>query len=277
MPDTSAPTDPNALLFPAFLYGDNATCRRLWRAEAKKWGTRFEAHGDFPEPKLIPVQPGSVIWTNDGAAEMLMLGDHERRKKPHWHFYHLKLLDAEASPGGPARALFDAAYEDFVRRYPWGALALIIDRRTNTTVDLVARRLEAVLSFWEQLDTLRYIDLHLKKLDLAALITFYTHEFVLAWADAPIGRPVKEVLRETMERMRNASEDEIQKRMMRRLHEVIDTDPNLKHREWLKSSGVLEADLASTRETNPDLCEYMKTGEYVSHYLAKLDKKYPGS
>ena len=55
MSDATAPTDPNALLFPAFVYGEPGECRRKMKAEAKRWAKRYAQHGDFPEPKLIDV------------------------------------------------------------------------------------------------------------------------------------------------------------------------------------------------------------------------------
>lgn len=53
---------PEPLLFPEFLYGEQAPTRRKMKAEAKKWGRRFAKGLDFPEPKLIPVPPGSVVF-----------------------------------------------------------------------------------------------------------------------------------------------------------------------------------------------------------------------
>jgi hypothetical protein len=276
MSDPTPSTDPNALLFPAFLHGDHATCRRKWKAEAKKWGKRYQERSDFLEPKLIPVQPGSVIWTNDAAADMLMLGAHERRSNPNWHFYYLRFLEPEASPGGSTRALFYQDYEAFLCRYPWGALSLTIYYPMHTSISLVSQRLEAVLSFWEQLDTVRYFDLSLKEVELAALLYFWNVDIMLTWVDAPVGRPIRHVLRDTMERMRNASEDEIHARMMRRLYQLIDTDPELKHREWLKTPGLIEAELAHTQKTNPDWYEDLTTGRSTSGLLTVLERKYPG-
>ncbi len=278
MSDSTPATDLNTLLFPAFLYGDHATCRRRWKAEGKKWGKRYLERGDFVEPKLIPVQPGSVIWTDDGAAQMLMLGSHERRKDPNWHFYLLDYVASEASPGDCTNDSFYLAYDAFACRYPWGALSLIIHRRLNLSIACVSQQLEAVLSFWEQLDSVRYIDRYLKEVDLVELLTFYTYDIMLTWADAPVGRSARQVLRETMERMRNASEDEIHARLMGRLHHVADTDPNLKHREWLKSPGLIETELAHIQATNSEWYENLRTGINGVHsgLLSRLEEKYPG-
>lgn len=50
------------ILFPAFIYGEKAPCRRKMKAEAKKWAKAFEAGREFPEPKLVPLAPGSVVF-----------------------------------------------------------------------------------------------------------------------------------------------------------------------------------------------------------------------
>ncbi|MBK9266055.1 MAG: hypothetical protein IPM54_40505 [Polyangiaceae bacterium] len=272
MPDTTAPTDPSALLFPAFLYGPHATCRRKMKAEAKKWAKRFEERGDFPEPKLIPVPPGSVMICSGVEADMIAFG--EDTYDPHWFFYLVDflLMEASASSSLP-REVFRPNCEAFACRYPWGALAIAITP-WETTIARMSQRLEAVLSFWEQLDTLRY--LRIRQYTLTSLMHYYYEGTIRMWVDTPAGS-VKDVLRAAMERMRNASEDEIHARMMRRLHEVADSDPELKHREWLKSPGLLEAELT---RTNADPACYNElstgiTGSY-SDILRDLDAQYPG-
>jgi len=275
MSDTPAPTDPNALLFPAFVYGDHATCRRKMKAEIKRWIKRYEECGDFPEPKLIPVPPGSLMIASSGAGSMLTYG--ASKDNPRWYFYLIDELRMELRwPSRPPREIFQPQFETFARRYPWGALSVAINTGGITSIDIVTQRLEGVLSFWEKLDTLRYLDLHFRELSLANLMVVFYEGTIRMWVDDPRGS-VQDVLPAVVERMRNASEDEIQMRMMRRLHEVADTDPVLKQREWLKSSGVIEEDLARMKEMNPDWYEDMKTGRWYSEYLVKLEKKYPGA
>ncbi len=304
MSDTSAPTDPNALLFAAFVYGDHSVCRRKMKAEAIKWAKRYEQRGDFPEPKMISVPLGSVMYCDRSSFEMLAMGFQfhvesattliTQRFVPttleigppmkghdaQWYFYLVDDLASETSMSltipFEEKPRFRIAYEASVCRYPWGALSFVINPPMNMpeTIDVVARRLEAVLSFWEKLDRLQYIDRYLKKITLSELMFFYYEGTIRMWGDASVGS-VKDALRAVAEQMRTATEDEIHTRMMRRLHEVIDTDPNLKHREWLKSSSVLEADLARMKETNLDWYEDMKTGRDFVHYLLELDKKYP--
>jgi hypothetical protein len=272
MSDATPPTDPNALLFPVFVYGEHATCRRKMKAEAKRWAKRYEERGDFPEPKLIPVPPGSVMILEGVEADMIAFGAGSR--KLCWFFYLVDWLRMHANPGSPAvRAIFQPKFEAFACRYPWGALSVAISP-WDSSIHLVTQRLEAVLSFWEKLDTLRY--LRLRQYTLTELMLFFYEATIRMWVDAPTGT-VRDMLRATIERMRNASEDEIAARMMRQFYQVADTDPKLTHREWLKSPGVIEAELVRIKQTWPAMIENLKTDSMgaQSGFLSELEKKYP--
>jgi len=65
-------TMPEPLLFPEFLYGELSPTQRKMKAEAQKWGKRYAKSGDFPEPKLIPVPPGSVVLWQEYAVQFMM-------------------------------------------------------------------------------------------------------------------------------------------------------------------------------------------------------------
>ncbi|HRI62824.1 MAG TPA: hypothetical protein PK156_01255 [Polyangium sp.] len=270
MSDTLAPTDPNALLFPAFVYGDHAVCRRKMRAEAKKWAKRVDDGKDFPEPKLIPVPPGSLMICAQVEADIIAFGAGAHN--PRWFFYLVDYLRVETlGKSSLSRAVFQPQFEAFACRYPWGALSVAMSGGI-ASVDRVARRLEAVLSFWEQLDTLRYR--RIRQMTLADLMFVFYEGTIRMWVDAPAGS-VKDALRVVSAQMRTASEDEIHTRMIRHLHEVADTDPNLKHREWLQSPGLIEAEVLRTKETNPERYQSLSTALEVPQYLRKLEEKYP--
>lgn len=270
MSDSTAATDPKPLLFPAFVYGEHAVCRRKMKAEAKKWAKRCDEGKDFPEPKMISVPPGSVMICAGVEADMIAFGGGSR--KPRWYFYLVDWLRMHASVGTAAdREVFQAKYEAFVSRYPWGALSLAIEAQL-WSIPIIIRRLETVLSFWEELQTLRY--LRLRKYTLDELILYWYEGPLRMWVDAPRGS-VPDILRAAIEQMRCASEDEIHTRMMRHMHYVIDTDPKLKQREWLKSPGMLEAKLALMEKENPDWYDAMKTGQGFPDYLAELERKHP--
>lgn len=271
MSASAAPTDPSALLFPAFVYGDHAVCRRKVRAEAKRWAKRYVERSEFPEPKLIPVPPGTVMICAQVEADIIAFGAGAHH--PGWFFYLVDYLRMETlANGGHSRDIFTPLFEAFACRYPWGALSIAIEQ-WNISIPLVTQQFEAVLSFWEQLDTLRYR--RYQMYTLADLLLLFHEETIRLWVDAPTGS-VKDALRAAMKQMRKASDDEIEMRMMRRLHEIADTDPQLIHREWLKSSGVLEADVANIRATDPDRYAHLQMGHSFPSYLAKLEKKHHG-
>jgi len=273
MSDSTPSTDPNALLFPAFVYGEHATCRRKMKAEAKKWAKRYEERGDFPEPKQIPVPPGSMMICDNIEASMIAFGASS--SNPYWFFYLVDWLRMHANPGPAVRTVFQAKFEAFACRYPWGALS-VATSPWDSTIHLVAQRLEAVLSFWEKLDTLRYR--RIRQYTLTDLMHCCYESTIRMWVDAPTGT-VQDMLRASIEQMRKASEDEIHARMMRRLHQVADTDPDLKHPEWLKSPGVIEAELVRIKQTWPALIENLKTDSMGAHagFLSELEKKYPNA
>jgi hypothetical protein len=60
--------------------------------------------------------------------------------------------------------------------------------------------------------------------------------------DRPTG-DVRADLRRAMEQMRQASADEIYTRLVKRLRQCVDTENSVKHRDWLKSPGVIEMGL----------------------------------
>jgi hypothetical protein len=269
---TSKVSSQSSLFFPAFVYGEYAICRRQMKAEVKRWIKQYEKHGDYPEPKLVPVPPNTLIIVSDGAASMLTYG--ASKKNPRWYFCLIDELRLLVNAGTPqARVDFHAKFEALACQHSWGALSAVISP-WDFSIALVTQRFEAVLSFWEPLDTLRYLDIHFRKLSLSELMLSLYEGTIRMWVDAPRG-PVPEILRAAIQQMRKASEDEAYERIMRRLHEIIDTDPKLQRREWLRSPGFLEAKLAHMRENNPDWYGYMETGIGFPEWLAERERKYP--
>ncbi len=141
-PNTTTVREP--LLFPEFLCGEQAPTRRKMKAEAKKWGRRFAKGLEFPEPKLIPVPPGSIVFDAQPAVEFMKWGvstenDPEWEKVcalrgrlvPRWHLHHLAHFWSEiptVDESREGRDMMFNAYEKFVLRYPWGALVIAMTR-----------------------------------------------------------------------------------------------------------------------------------------------------
>lgn len=264
------------LLFPEFLYGEQAPTRRKMKAEAKKWGRRFAKGLDFPEPKLIPVPPGAVVFWAQPAVEFMKWGvstenDPEWEKVcalrgrlvRRWHLYHLTLFRTEIpKPEGDdyleIRARLRAAYEAFVCQYPWGAIAIAIERPYDNTIPVAMRRIEALLSFWEPLDTIRYVSYDLYPVPLTELMRYTYRDMLAMWVDKPSG-DLRVDFRTTITNIPKASEDEIRARVLRNARWIIETWPRWKHPQWLKSPGLLEGELERLRREDPDIYAELPT------------------
>lgn len=304
MATSSPPADPNALMFPAFMYGDHASCRRKMKAEAKKWGAFYQKHGTFPEPKLIPVPPGATIFMGDQssvalmnmgmkfdmkpqplgtAPELFVFGERPNQNTPRWYFYLAWEFRSEvmlyyfkhrmSEPPG-----LDAAYEALACRYPWGALNEAITHALYNTIPTVSRRLETLLSFWDKLDTVRYFDDVRRITTLTGLIKFHFQGHIAMWVDAPTG-DIRMNLRTAIEQMRRASDVEIRERLIKRLRALVDTERDLQHRDWLKEPGRIEAALEARLGINPNAYADLTTGRWgtLGGFLFVLEKDYPGT
>lgn len=279
---------PEPLLFPEFLYGELSPTRRKMKAESNKWGKRYAKSGDFPEPKLIPVPAGSIVFWLESAVEFMKWGvsaenDPEwgkvcalaGRHVSRWHLHHLDSfwcaipLEDESSEG--TRALLNA-YEAFVQRDPWGALTIALTRPLDNPIPVAPRRIEALLSFWEQLDTIRYVDVDLYPKSLTELLRRPYQETVVMWVDSPTG-DAKADLHTAFAIMPKASEDEIRARALRCARWFIETWPHLKHRQWLKTPGLLERELERLRMEEPDVYAKLPTRKSLIATLLRLEEQ----
>lgn len=267
---------PEPLLFPEFLYGELSPTQRKMKAETKKWGKRYAKSGDFPEPKLMPVPPGSVVIWERMALDLMKWGvstenDPEWEKVclragrhvPRWHLHHLDIFMYEIPrPDGEdhlkIRARFRETYESFVCRYPWGALVIAITRPHDNTIPVTTRRIEALLSFWEPLDTIRYVSHELYPVPLAGFVREPYRDMLAMWVDKPSG-DLRVDFRTTITNMPKASEDEIRARVLRNARWIIETWPHWKHPQWLKSPGLLEGELERLRREDPDIYAELPT------------------
>jgi hypothetical protein len=282
---------PEPLLFPEFLYGELSPTQRKMKAEANKWGRRFAKSSDFPEPKLIPILPGSIVFWLESAVEFVKWGvsaenDPEwgkvcalaGRHVSRWHLHHLISFRSEIpTPEGAdymeIRPRLWGTYENFLCRYPWGALTLAIAKPLYRTILVATRRIEALLSFWEPLDTIRYVDIRLYPVSLTDLVRYTYRDVLATWIDKP-SADLRVDLHTTITNILKASEDEIRARALRGARWVIETWPHLKHRQWLKTPGLLERELERLRLEEPDVYADLPTsGGGVLAY--KLDRVGP--
>jgi len=283
MSETTPPTDPKPLLFPAFMYGDKTTCRRKLKAEVKKWAQCYMEGREFPEPKLIPIPPGSIVftaestsnWVGEGysmnaANTVVTINTNPKATGIHiqWRAYILYTLQHEAENVAKlSRAecfRFRSVFVPFVCRYPWGAIsATAIDWLLNS-IELTVPRIAGVLRDWDALDTLKYIDSDERPISLAKFMTDSFRGTVAMWVDQPTGN-IRTDLQTAIDQMRHASADEIHARLIKRLRDYVDIDKDLKNREWLKSPGVIEAGLEAERQNGQEWYDDLTGGLAHEH------------
>jgi hypothetical protein len=255
------------LLFPEFLYGELSPTQRKMKAEAKKWGKRYAQSGAFPEPKLMPVPPGSIVFWNRSALDLMKWAGSTRfdpewekvclragRQVPRWHLHHLVHFWTDIPTVDDTRETYLAlfrAYEPFMQRYPWGALVIAISRPHDNPIPVAMRRIEALVSFWESLDTIRYVGYDLYPVSLTDFVMRDYRKIVVMWVDKPSG-DARADLRTAIANMPKASDDEIQQRILRGARWFIETWPDVKHRQWLKTPGLLEPELERLRVEEPN-------------------------
>lgn len=289
------------VLFPAFIYGEQTPCRRKMKAEAKKWAKAYIAGRGFPEPKLMPIAPGTVVFTDRGSADLVRLGytfipntnqviiDGEAAKAQalhmQWRLYLVDDLETDAIYTCQAlmakemsredAAAFHRDFNTFTCKYPWGAISAAGSISFYSDIAMTLPRIEGVLRHWDALDTLKYIGVHPHAISLTEHILFYFHSEIAMWVDQPTWN-IQTDLRTAMEQMRQASAEEIYTRLLRRLREVVDSDRDLKHRDWLRSPGVIEMGLEKERQKDQQDYDNLTSGHHskLRGFLFLLQRNY---
>jgi hypothetical protein len=300
-PTTQSTTPSPELLFPAFLYGEKTPCRRKMKAEAKKWTKAYIAGREFPEPKPMPIAPGTVVFTDEGRADLVRLGytfipntnrvfidgDAAKAQELHlqWRLYLVGALKTDAmytwqelmgqEMRGEVAFAFSRAFNAFVCKYPWGAISMAASPSFLSDIAIVVPRIEGCLRHWEVLDTLKYLGAHNHAISLAEHVLFYFNGEIAMWVDEPTG-DVRADLRSAMEQMRQASADEIYTRLVKRLRQCADTDDSVKHRDWLKSPGVIEMGLKKELNYRQQHYDNLTSGQDspLGGFLVLLERNY---
>jgi len=196
-----------------------------------------------------------------------------------WRAYLLDNLRCEAEwiPrfGRAECVAFRRVFIPFVCRSPWGAISAAALPCLVNSIEFTVPRIEAVLRHWEALDTLKYVDFDERPISLAKFMSENFHGNVAMWVDQPTG-DIRTDLATAIAEMRQASDDEIYRRLLKRLRDCVDIKTELQHREWLKSPGVIEAELEADKKANYEWYDWLTGGHHFEHgrFLSGLDRDY---
>jgi hypothetical protein len=213
-----------ALQLPSFLHGTFRSAQQKARREGLRCGEQYREQGSFPFPRqMVEVPPGEVLVAHD-----VVDFQHER---PAWRLYMVSnvmdaLLDTVDRQNSSSTR---DAYEAVFLKTAWGALYFALAQMGPVSAKRTAKRLQAVLRFWEPLQCARYL---FKKVGTAHTL----EELMVAsldWAmDAwcPLGdASVRERLAMVAERMEQATREDCIEAIFREMPRALAHAGKLKH------------------------------------------------
>jgi len=229
----------SSLQLPSFLRGTYRSARQKAKREGLRCGEQYQKDGIFLLPRqMVEVPPGEVVVAHD-----LVDFQHERAA---WRLYLVSdvmsgLLDAvEPKTTFPTRD----AYEDFCLETVWGALHFALAQMGPVSAQRTAKRLQAVLRFWEPLDSARYL---FKKLGTAQTL----EEVMVASCDwamhawCPMGEAsVRERLETAAQRMARATREDCIEAIFREMPRALAHAGKLTHRNVVADPGFQRERLA---------------------------------
>jgi hypothetical protein len=246
------------LAFPSFLHGELSAVKKNVAQAARSWGRSYTKDATFPVPRTELVAPGTVALTS--------VATDLRPIVTQWRLYFLRMLASgicEELQWRDYKAVM-AAFETFALGYPWGALDAAVEHVVPNSIPVVERRIEAVLSFWDSLDTIRYLDRTLQPVTLGDLMMTHYHPLLDAWLDARTG-DIRVDLQRAVDAMSQASPAVARDKVIDAMMDLAASDRSIQHldrfqdRNWLarevdmldpdEFSGLTGGHSADIRET----------------------------
>ena len=201
------------LQLPTFLQGSYLTVENAARAEGLRCSHQYQSHGTFTSPReLGTVSPKDVVFTHSVAD----LQHHQ----PAWRLYLVSEVVTTLCDTKSPRHI-DELYEAAFRQTAWGALSFVLSASAPESAARTARRLQAVLNFWSNLEHGRYIHRQLN--------TFLTRDELLAtacgwvldaWLPAE-GGPLHSKFERASQLMARATRDDCVEAILRQLHSLF--------------------------------------------------------
>ena len=256
------PTEqPSPLQMPSFLHGTFNSAQRKAHKEGRRCGLQYQKDGSFSPPlELVPVPPGEVVVAHD-------VVDFDRAR-PAWRLYMLSELRNGLREALDWKNTFQvsAAYEAAARETAWGALYFVFARIAPKSAEMTSLRLQAVLRFWEPLQSVRYlftspnVPINLDQLLVAAI-----NWAMDAWCPGSEAS-VHARLEMAAARMAQATKEDCIEAILRQMPRAFASATDLKHRAVLTDSAFLRERLATL---GPELFERM-SGACTGDLIAQL-------
>jgi hypothetical protein len=229
-----------SLQMPSFLHGTCSALEQKTRTEGLRCGEQYRKDGSFPLPReVLEVHPGELVVTHEVA--------DFQRERPAWRLYMVSQVMSgmyEALDWQNPFPVSDA-YEASFRETAWGALYFVTAQEAPVSAERTALRLQAVLRFWDTLQSARYLFKTLGvTLTLEELMVASCDWVMDAW-DPRGEASVRARLETAAERMARATREDSIEAILRQLPRALQLVPGLKHREVLADPGFQRRSLAA--------------------------------
>jgi hypothetical protein len=245
--------------FPKFLHGSVPALQRRVKTEAKRWAESYVRDRTFPIPDTIAVPAGTVVCASS-------VTDFAR-ETPAWRLYFTRLLNGAISEvlNWQDYERVSVDFEGFVCAFPWGALSAGIEHMVPNSAQRVSARIEAILSFWEVLSAMRYVDKGLQPVTLPELMQNHFSGLMEMWLPETSGDSEKD-LRRAIDVLRRATPVEIRERVVARIEQLAHVDQRIKNSHRFSDRAWLADEIAKTATS---AYENLATG-YVPDLLRAL-------
>jgi hypothetical protein len=188
---------------------------------------------------MLDMPPGEVV-----VAHEVVDFQHER---PSWRLYMMSNLLGElweSLEWEDTSAVRDA-YEAAFLETAWGALFFALEQMGPVSAERTARRLEAVLRFWEPLERIRYLFKRLGAAQTLEEVMVASCDWTMeAWCPEAEGS-VRERLGIAAERMARATREDCIEAILREMPRALAAGRDLKHRQVLADPAYQRERLAT--------------------------------
>jgi hypothetical protein len=225
---------------PSFLQGTYRSVQQKTRKEGLRCGEQYRKEGGFPSPRqMLEVPAGEVVIAHD-------VVDFQR-ERPAWRLYMVSAVSSGLweALNWPSTFEVDDRYEAFCRETAWGALHFAIARTAPKSAERMALRLQALLRFWEPLQSVRYLfSSPAVALTLEELMVAACDWAMEAWCPEG-GASVRARLETAAERMARATREDCLEAILRHMPRALSFARDLKHLEVLADPSFQRERLAT--------------------------------
>ncbi|HYO74735.1 MAG TPA: hypothetical protein VEU33_52565 [Archangium sp.] len=237
----------SSLRLPSFLHGTFRSVQQKARREGLRCGAQYRKDGTFPTPQqLLEVPPGEVVLVHE-------VVDFQR-ERPAWRLYMVSNLMGHLSETSSGEGLnpfpLRNDYETRFRETAWGSLFFATTYLHPMSAERTAHRLQAVLRFWEPLQSARYLFKRLGEvLTLEELMANACGWALDAWCPEKEA-PVRVRLEKAAERMARATREDSIAAILGQLPRALSSERDLRHRQVLSDPIFQREHLATLDSTS---------------------------